>query len=254
MLETAFKAARASGNVLKEYYRNNYQINKKGTFDIVTEVDYKSEKKAIEIISQEYPDHSFLCEERGFFGNENSKYKWVIDPLDGTINFSRHIPFCSVSIGLMKNDKSILSVVYNPIMEDLYHAEKGKGAYLNGKIIRISQNSNLQDSLIVADLTKDKERHEEFFDILSSLSKDVLGIRLTQSTSINLAFTAEGRYDLFIKNKIDYYDISTGILICEEAGGAAIDFLGNRVSSKSSGVIVSNNLLNKTVFEVIQSF
>lgn len=253
MLETAFKAARASGDIIKRHYTDNYRIKKKGNFDIVTEVDYKSENKAIETISQEYPDHSFLCEESGFSGNVYSKYKWLIDPLDGTINFSRCLPFFSVSIGLLKNNKPLLSVVYNPITEDFYYAEKGKGAYLNDKKIQISKNCNIQDSLVVADLTKHKEFHEEFFSILSSLSKEVLGIRLTQSTSMNLAFTAEGRYDIFIKNKINYYDAITGVLICEEAGGIAIDFLGKKISEKSRGIIVSNKLINRVVLEAVQS-
>ncbi|NYT03437.1 MAG: inositol monophosphatase, partial [Candidatus Methanofastidiosa archaeon] len=174
--------------------------------------------------------------------------------LDGTINFSRCIPLFSVSIALLKNDSPILSVIYNPITEDFYFAEKGKGAYINDKRIFISNKINLTDSLIVTDLTKDRNFHEEFFKIISSFSKDVLGIRLNQSTSINMAFVAEGRYDIFIKNKINYYDAVAGSLICEEAGGIAIDFFGNSLSNSSKGVIVSNSELTKKVLERINLF
>ncbi|NPV50342.1 MAG: inositol monophosphatase [Candidatus Methanofastidiosum sp.] len=254
MLQTAFSAARASGEILKKYYRNDCGIYKKGDFDLVTDADYESENKAMEIISQKYPNHSFLCEECGYSGNKESEYKWLVDALDGTINFSRCIPLFSVSIALLKNDSPILSVIYNPITEDFYFAEKGKGAYINDKRIFISNKLNLTDSLIVTDLTKDRDFHEEFFKIISSFSKDVLGIRLNQSTSINMAFVAEGRYDIFIKNKINYYDAVAGSLICEEAGGIAIDFFGNSLSNSSKGVIVSNSELTKKVLERINLF
>ncbi|NYT13293.1 MAG: inositol monophosphatase [Candidatus Methanofastidiosa archaeon] len=254
MLQTAFSAARASGEILKKYYRNDCGIYKKGDFDLVTDADYESENKAMEIISQKYPNHSFLCEECGYSGNKESEYKWLVDALDGTINFSRCIPLFSVSIALLKNDSPILSVIYNPITEDFYFAEKGKGAYINDKRIFISNKINLTDSLIVTDLTKDRDFHEEFFKIISSFSKDVLGIRLNQSTSINMAFVAEGRYDIFIKNKINYYDAVAGSLICEEAGGIAIDFFGNSLSNSSKGVIVSNSELTKKVLERINLF
>ena len=251
MLQTAFNAARASGEILKKYYRNDCGVYKKGDFDIVTDADYESEKKAIEIIGQKYPDHSFLCEECGFSGNEDAEYKWLVDALDGTINFSRCIPLFSFSIALLKNEIPILSVIYNPITEDFYYAEKGKGAYLNEKRLFISKNINLKDSIIVSDLTKDRNYHEEFFKMMQSLSKEVLGIRLTQSTSINLAFVAEGRYDIFIKNIIKYYDAIAGILICEEAGGNVVDFSGNRISKSSKGIIVSNSVLTNKILGTI---
>jgi myo-inositol-1(or 4)-monophosphatase len=251
MLQTAFNAARESGEILKKYYRNDCGIFKKGDFDIVTDADYESEKKAIEIIGQKYPDHSFLCEECGFSGNEDAEYKWLVDALDGTINFSRCVPLFSFSIALLKNEIPILSVIYNPITEDFYYAEKRKGAYLNEKRLFISKNINLKDSIIVSDLTKDRNFHEEFFKMMQSLSKEVLGIRLTQSTSINLAFVAEGRYDIFIKNIIKYYDAIAGTLICEEAGGTVVDFSGNRFSKSSKGIIVSNNVLTNKILEII---
>ncbi|MDY1591384.1 MAG: inositol monophosphatase family protein [Methanofastidiosum sp.] len=251
MLQTAFSAARASGEILKKYYKNDCGVYKKGDFDIVTDADYESEKKAVEIISQKFPDHSFLCEECGFSGNESSEYKWLVDALDGTINFSRCIPLFSFSIALLKNEIPILSVIYNPITEDFYYAETGKGAYLNEKKLLISKNISLKDSIIVSDLAKDRNFHEEFFKMMKSLSKEVLGIRLTQSTSINLAFVAEGRYDIFIKNIIKYYDAIAGVLICEEAGGTVVDFSGNRISKSSKGIIVSNSVLTNKILEII---
>ncbi|HNR45088.1 MAG TPA: inositol monophosphatase family protein [Methanofastidiosum sp.] len=251
MLQTAFNAARASGEILKKYYKNDCGVYKKGDFDIVTDADYESEKKAIEIISQKFPDHSFICEECGFSGNEDAEYKWLVDALDGTINFTRCVPLFSFSIALLKNEIPVLSVIYNPITEDLYYAEKGKGAYLNERKLFISKNINLKDSIIVSDLTKDRNFHEEFFKMLQSLSKEVLGIRLTQSTSINLAFVAEGRYDIFIKNIIKYYDAIAGALICEEAGGTVVDFSRNRISKYSKGIIVSNSVLTNKILEII---
>ncbi len=252
MIQTAFKAARESGEILKKYYRCDCGIYKKGENDLVTDADYESERKVMEIIKQKFPNHSFICEECGYSGNEDSEYKWLVDALDGTINFSRCVPLFSVSIALLKKDIPMISVIYNPITEDFYYAEKGKGAYLNNKRLHISKNSSLKESIIVTDLTKDREFHDEFFNMLLSLSKDVLGIRLTQSTSLNLAFVAEGRYDIFIKNKINYYDGIAGTLICEEAGGTAIDFSGNRISKSSQEIIVSNNLLNERILEKIK--
>ena len=251
MLQTAFKAARASGEILKSYFNNECHVYKKGNFDLVTDADFESEKKAIDIISHNFPDHGFLCEECGTIGNLESEYKWIIDALDGTINFTRNIPLFSVSIALLKNDLPLISVVYNPITGDFYHAEKGQGAYLNGKKLHISNSTNLSSAILVSDLTKYKDYHGEFFKMMSSLSKDVLGIRLTQSTSINLAFVAEGRYDAYIKNKINYYDVIGGALLCEEAGGMAIDFSGDRLSKSSKGIIVSNSSLNNSILNKI---
>lgn len=252
MLQTAFKAARASGDVLKKYFKNDCGIYGKGDFDLVTDADFESEKKAIEIISQDFPDHGFACEECGAVGNNDSEYKWLIDALDGTINFSRNIPIFSVSIGLLKNDLPLISVIYNPITDDFYYAEKGNGVYLNDKEINISERTNLSNSILVSDLTKNRGYHDSYFRMISSLSKDTLGIRITQSTSINLAFVAEGRYDAYIKNKIKYFDIAPGVLLCEEAGGQAIDFSGNKISTSSKDIIVSNNVLNKKILEKIR--
>lgn len=252
MLKTALKAARASGEILRNYFKDGCEVYQKGIFDLVTDADFESEKKAIEIISQEFPDHSFACEECGAFGDTNSEYKWLIDALDGTINFSRKLPLFSVSIGLLKNDLPLLSVVYNPITDELYFAEKGKGAYLNDKKIKISNNSHIKESIFASDLTKDRNYHDQFFKIFSSLSKDILGIRLTQSTSINLAFVAEGRYDAYIKNKINFCDVAAGVLLCEEAGGLAMDFSGDVITKCSKNIIVCNQYLKNEILEKIE--
>ncbi len=253
MLQTALKAAKASGEILKKYYGKDCGIYNKGDFDIVTDADYESEKKAIEIIARDYPTHSFLCEECGDYGNNGSEYKWIVDALDGTINFSRCFPFFSVSLALLKDNLPLISVIYNPITEDLYYAEKGKGAYHNEKKIFISNKKNLNNSIAVTDLTKDRRYHDEFFKLMALISKDLFGIRLTQSTSINLAFVAEGKYDIFIKNKINYYDVIAGSFVCEESGGIAIDFSGKKISPNSEGIIVSNNLLATKILEKIRT-
>ena len=164
----------------------------------------------------------------------------------------------SISVLLSKQDFSIANVdnmfipISNPSLLGTGFSSGIGLAYLNDEKIRISNNSHIKESIFVSDLTKDREYHDQFFKIFSSLSKDILGIRLTQSTSINLAFVADGRYDAYIKNKINFCDVAAGVLLCEEAGGLAMDFSGDIITKYSKNIIVCNQYLKNQILDRIE--
>jgi len=251
MLKTAIQAAKASGAILLKYFETEIDIRQKGEHDLVTNVDNEAENKVIAIIKKKFPDHSFDCEEAGVIGDRKSEYLWIIDALDGTINFTRDLAPFAVSIGLLHKGKPLLGVIYDPLHNELYSAEKGKGASVNGKKIAVSNRNELSHSLVVADLTTKRDFHSSFFTVLKSISKDVLGIRVTHCTSLNLAHLARGKFDIYLKNRIDYHDIVAGAIIVQEAGGIITDFHNNDINRKMSTVIATNGKLHTTALKKI---
>lgn len=251
MLNTAKEAALAAGRILIYNLKRNILIMHKGKDDLVSEIDWKAERKVISIIKQKYPDHAFECEEHGHIGPK-SKYLWLVDALDGTVNYVHDIaPFC-VSLGLLKDDKPYIGVVYNPIRNELFWAQKGKGAFLNGKRIHVSRLSKISDAMLCSDITTHKEYHDEFFHILSRISPKIMGIRVLNDTSLLLSHVAAGRFDMYMKNKMPYYDVAPGALIIQEAGGKVTTFDGKPIGPNMKNVVASNGKLHATLKKLVQ--
>ncbi|MFH1850340.1 MAG: inositol monophosphatase family protein [archaeon] len=251
MLASAKLAAKQAGKILFDYFKTEIEIRQKGEDDLVTDVDFIAEKKIMSTLKRIYPTHSFYGEESGT-DKRKSQYMWVIDALDGTINFTRDLnPFC-VSIGLLKNGQPHIGVVFDPIHNEMFFAQKGKGAYLNGKKIHVSGRQELASSILVADLTTKKDFHEHFFDVMKKISKSVLGIRITHCTSLNLARLAVGRFDIYIKNRFEFKELVAGACIIREAGGRLTDFNNRRISRNMKSLIASNTVLHKGVLRLIK--
>jgi myo-inositol-1(or 4)-monophosphatase len=253
MLQTAIEAAKKAGTFLHESKGKELRIERKSSsIDLVTQVDTEAEKIIIDIIRNRYPDHIILGEEGG--ENRNiSAFRWIIDPLDGTVNFTHGLPIYCVSIAVEQNGTIVAGVVYDPNTGELYTAERGKGAYLNGERIRVSDTDKLIDSLLITGFPYNIHENpdyaiERFIDFLTRAQ----GIRRLGSAAIDLCYIAAGRADGFWEVFLKPWDIAAGILLVEEAGGKVTDFSGNPIDVHSPRVLASNNAIHDQMLNVLR--
>ena len=221
-VEVAVSAARAAGKIQRDRSQNIGKISFKGSRDLVTEVDILCEEEVIRIIKKRFPDHQFLAEESGASVREGSSSasKWIIDPLDGTINYAHGFPCYCVSIGLEHEGEIIVGVVYNPNLDELFVAEKGKGATLNSVPISVSTIPKLENSLLVTGFTPEVVHSlDDNIDIFRDFMKASQAVRRPGSAAIDLCYTAMGRFEGFWELKLNAWDVAAGYLIMEEAGG-----------------------------------
>jgi len=245
-LEVAKDAALKAGKVLMDYYGKDVTFEKKSDNTIVSQADLDSEKIILDTIRKNFPEHSIYSEEEGKTDN-HSEYMWFIDPLDGTREFAHKLPLFSVSIGLEKNNEMILGVVYLPVTDELFYAEKGKGAYLNGKKIKVSDNE-IENSLFNSPcgISYGKDR---IIPVLSLFIENVSGLRMIQSCAAALVYLAVGRLDFYILTKIMSHDFAAGKIILEEAGGKITQIDGNKVTTKSDNFIASNDMFHNYIIQ-----
>lgn len=251
LLNVTVKAALAAGKSLIRDFGEveNLQVTKKGTKDFVTNADLKAEQILIEQLSKARPDFGMITEESGKLGDDKAEFKWVIDPLDGTTNFMHGVPHFAVSVGVQqetdKGSKIVAGAIYSPIYNELYWAEKGSGAYMNNKRIRVSGREKMMDSYVgIGAFGHGKYRPREpkklFVDCLLDISKAASSIRCKGSAAMDLAYVACGKYDGFIDFKIKRWDMAGGAIIVEEAGGRVTDSNGED-NYLSDGDIIATN-------------
>ena len=248
------QAVYAGGKIMQEYFNKEYIVtNKEGINNIVTEADLFAEKKIIEIINMHYSDHQILCEEEGSIV-QNSEYKWIIDPIDGTVNFSHKIPLCCVSIGLEKDGIMIMGAVYNPFLNELFFAEKNEGAFLNDKKISVSSVHLIEKSCIVTGFpyVYNVEEHNGPMEIFERIVKKGISVRRLGSAALDLCWVAAGRFDGFYENKLHPWDSAAGFLIVEEAGGTVTNFNGLPYSIYKPSIVATNSLIHAQLLEFIQ--
>ncbi|ADL12909.1 inositol monophosphatase family protein [Acetohalobium arabaticum] len=229
--------ARGVGEFQLERLDSNFQVNcKSSDVDLVTEVDELSEEILIEKINNNYPDHSILAEESGVADND-SDYRWVIDPLDGTTNYAHGFSIFAVSIALEYKEEVVLGVVYIPPLDHLYWAVKGEGAFLNDEWIEISRTNNLGEALLATGFPYDKATaRKNNLDNFTKLVPQIRGIRRSGSAAFDLCNVASGVFDAFWELKLSFWDIAAGALLVEEAGGEIVTF------NKEKGItIVAGN-------------
>jgi myo-inositol-1(or 4)-monophosphatase len=254
MKNTLYKAAIESGKIVKEYFETSFKIESKDIIsNLVTEVDKKSETKIIEIIKVDFPEHNILSEEIGAL-ETSSDIKWIIDPIDGTINYAHKIPICCVSIGIEKAGEIIFGIVYNPMSGEMFFAEKGKGAFLNDEKISVTKENNLKKALLVtgfpyvaADIPyKPIKAFSAFLDM-------DLPIRRLGSAALDLCWTALGRFDGFWEYNLHPWDVAAGYLIMTEAGGKVTDFKGGKYSIYEKEILATNGLIHDDMLKVLKS-
>jgi myo-inositol-1(or 4)-monophosphatase len=249
---TLLKATEASGKILQQYFNGPFEVSSKSSVnDLVTEVDKRSETAIINIIRETYPDHFILSEEVGEIKTD-SPVKWIIDPIDGTVNYANGIPICCVSIGVEKDGEMILGAVYNPFMNELFVAEKGKGATLNDKPIHVSAKADLHTSCLVTGFAYQwQDMPNNPLQVLEHLIKKGIPVRRLGSAAIDLCWVACGRFDGFYEHSLQAWDSAAGYLIVEEAGGKVTDFSGNRYSPYQKEILATNGHIHSALQDLV---
>lgn len=248
----ADKAARSAGELLKEGLTKDFWISYKGPVNLVTEVDRASEDLIVKVIKERFPDHLILAEE-GHRDGKGSRYKWIIDPLDGTTNYAHRFPFFCISIGVEVDGEILFGIVYDPIRDEAFAAEKGNGAYLNNKIISVSTTTSLAESLLVTGFAYDvRESARNNFNHFYNFSLKSIGVRRTGSASLDLCYVASGRLDGFWEMNLSPWDTAAGWLIVEEAGGRVTDFSGGRFSIYKKEILATNGRIHEEMIDLLK--
>lgn len=253
MLNFAIQTARDAGQILLEKFGRKINISMKGDINLVTEADLASEKLIIERIKSYYPKHSILAEEAGnavVLGD--STWKWIIDPLDGTTNFAHGYPCFCVTIALEHEGKIVLGVTFDPTRNELFAAEKGQGATLNNKPIRVSETEKLGNSLLVTGFPYNFKQKENFARHLTDFLLQSRGVRRDGSAAIDMAYVACGRFDGFWEEGLNAWDVAAGVLLIEEAGGSVTYYDGSPFSVYSPPICASNGLIHHEMLQVLR--
>ena len=242
MLNIAVRAARAAGNIIVRNMDRLDRLNivSKQNNDFVTEVDHKAEAAIIDTIRRSYPEHSFFAEESGH-SDQVSDYQWIIDPLDGTTNFLHGFPQFAVSIALREKNRLEVAVIYDPVSQEMFTAERGGGALLNDKKIRVSGLRGLDGALLATGFPyTDQSYLDTYLQTLKALMAPAAGIRRPGSAALDLAWTAAGRVDGFWEFNLNAWDIAAGVLLVREAGGMVTDLSGGEDYLESGDIIAAN--------------
>ena len=255
MIQDLISISKEAGEIIRDGFGKKLKIEyKSNETNLVTEIDKASEKHIIDFIKKKYPTHDILAEESG----ENlagSEYLWVVDPLDGTTNFAHGLPIFSVSIGLQKNGKTIMGVVYDVMQDIVYFAENGGGAYANSERINVSLNDKINHSVLVTGFPYNiSDNPENALEKFSALTRKARAIRRLGSAAIDLCYVARGVFDGFWELFLHPWDICAGILIVEEAGGMVTDFNGKEIDIYAKRILASNKMLHPNLMEIINSF
>ena len=249
--ELAIRAVKEAGNILRENLGKIKRIDYKGKVSLVTDIDRMAEQVILSIIKEKYPSHDILTEERRI-EERGSRYKWIIDPLDGTTNYVHKYPRYCVSIALEEDSEVILGVVYDPVPDELFLAEKGRGATLNGRRISVSKINKLDKSLLATGFPYDRrERADEYLKIYREFMVNSQGIRRDGAAALNLCYIANGRFDGFWEEQLVPWDVAAGSLIVAEAGGSVTDFNGNKLDIYEKEILASNGKIHLEMQEIL---
>lgn len=253
MLKTTLvEAAKAGAAEILRFFNGEFTIaNKEGVNNLVTEADHASEKAILSVIKSRFPDHQVLAEETGEIV-QDSTYKWIIDPIDGTVNFAHGIPLNCVSIGVEKDGEIILGAVYNPHLQEFFLAEKGKGATLNDKPIRVSRETETLHACLVTGFPYTYINSANGpIEMFERFVRKGVPVRRIGSAAIDLCWVAAGRFDGFFEQKLEAWDSAAGFLMVTEAGGKVTDHSGNPFSPYQHALLATNGLIHDKMLEVI---
>jgi myo-inositol-1(or 4)-monophosphatase len=253
--EILYNATEAGGKVMEHFFNNkNLQIsNKEGINNLVTEADHASEKAIIDTIREAFPEHAILSEESGNHVMDN-EFKWIIDPIDGTVNYAHGIPICCVSIGLEKSGQMLMGAVYNPFLKEFYFAERGEGAFLNNQPIHVSAETEVIKSCLVTGFPYTYlDQPNGPLECFARFIKQGVPVRRLGSAAMDLCWVAAGRFDGFFEHKLNAWDSAAGFLIVEEAGGKVTDFQGNEYSPYQPHILASNAKIHNEMLRWINN-
>jgi myo-inositol-1(or 4)-monophosphatase len=254
LLNFAVNIARDAGLILAERMgRKSLQVTNKGVIDLVTEADLAAERFLIERIQTHYPRHAILAEESGATHSVEhaSEFKWIIDPLDGTTNYAHGYPVFCVSIGLEREGRIILGVIYDPVRDEMFAAERGEGATLNGRRIRVSEVEEVGRAMVCTGFPYDVRDRGDFARHFSHFIMHAQAIRRDGSAALDLAYVACGRFDGFFEEGLRPWDVAAGVLLVEEAGGRVTHFNGQPFDIYTPPILASNGLVHEEMMRVL---
>ena len=244
---------KASRSLIRDFGElENLQVSSKGPGDFVSSADKRTEKTLIEELQKAHPDYGIITEETGIINKSNIKNRWIIDPIDGTMNFLNGIPQFAISIAYEENNEIICGVIFNPISNEMFCAEKGNGAYLNNTRIRVSNKKKLKDALLVTGGPEGASKiKNKIYSEYINVSNNVSNVRKFGSAALDMAYVACGRFDGYWQRELNYWDIAAGVIILREAGGF-IDFFEDDISYPlKKNVLASNSNIHQELKELI---
>lgn len=249
---TLLEAVNAAASEIRRFADLEFKVsNKEGINNLVTEVDHASEKAIIDVIQKNYPDHFILSEEAGEI-IQDSKYKWIIDPIDGTVNFAHHIPICCISVALEVDKEMVLGAVYNPFLNEFFVAEKGKGATLNDKSIHVSTKEKVENACLVTGFPYTYlDEPNGPLQVFERFIRKGIPVRRLGSAAIDLCWVACGRFDGFYEHKLQAWDSAAGFLIVQEAGGKVTDLTGKPYTPYQPGIVATNGIIHEEILKWI---
>jgi myo-inositol-1(or 4)-monophosphatase len=254
-LNVMISAARKAGRRLIRDFGEleNLQVSRKGPADFVTAADERTEKILVEELSIARPGYGFLLEEGGQVEGSDKTHRFIIDPIDGTTNFMHGVPHFAISIGLEREGVVVSALVFNPVIDEMFVAERGHGAFLNDKRLRVAARSNLADIIVASGAPfMGKDGRKEFLKEADSILSATSGIRRFGSAALDLAWVAAGRFDAFWERKLQPWDIAAGLLLVREAGGMVSDLTGREQMLKSGDILAANDTLHRTLLSMIR--
>jgi myo-inositol-1(or 4)-monophosphatase len=254
ILELAERLAREAGQIQRENYEGEFEIQtKSAVIDLVTDVDRACERLIVEGIQTQRPGDAILAEEGGGTDTPDAGWRWVIDPLDGTTNYAHGYPRFCVSIGVEHQGVATVGVVYDPLLDELFSAVRGRGARMNDRPLKVSSETRLDHAMLSTGFAYDVHSStDDNLDHFAAFAKTVQAIRRDGSAALNLCYVAAGRFDGFWELKLRPWDVAAGLLIVEEAGGRASDFSGQGPCTSGLETIASNTQLHESMLEILQ--
>ncbi|ESR23678.1 inositol monophosphatase family protein [Lutibaculum baratangense] len=252
MVGAALKAGRGLARDFGEVA--NLQVSMKGPGDFVSQADLKAETALRKELERVRPGYGFLMEESGDSPGTDPLHRWIVDPLDGTTNFLHSIPIFAISIALERQGEIVAGVIYNPVMDELFTAERGSGAFLNDRRIRVAQRRELGQSVVTCGIPHQGRGHRgQFVADVTPMMTHTAGVRRTGSAALDLAWVAAGRFDAFFERGLSYWDFAAGMLIVTEAGGYATDISGSGSPVKTGNVLASNPELHPQLAQALNA-
>ena len=244
---------KASRSLIRDFGEiENLQVSSKGPGDFVTSADKRTEKILIEELLKAHPEYGIITEETGIINKSNNKNRWIIDPIDGTLNFMNGIPQFAISVGYEEENEIKCGVIFNPIMNEMFCAERGNGAYLNNSRIRVSKKNKIKDALIVTGGPKGSSKiKDKIFSEYINVSNNVSNVRKFGSAALDMSYVACGRFDGYWQRELNYWDIAAGIIILKEAGGYVNFFEEDKNTPLKKNILASNSFIHEELSELI---
>jgi len=257
-LATATEIVLRAGDIQLAGQASGFRVDKKGTIDLVTEIDLECERMCRAVLAERFPDHDILAEEFGGSpaGQARSRYRWVFDPLDGTTNYAHGLPIYCASLGLEIDGRREVGAVFDPSRKELFTAERGEGAYLNGQRLAVSDTTALLDSLLVTGFPYDmhKQSGGELVDLFGTFLGRARAVRRLGSAALDLCYVAAGRFEGFWEQYLKPWDVAAGALVVEEAGGRVTGMDGTPFDSAAGHLVASNARVHDQMLAVIRDF